>query len=64
MLCRLALEKLFNLIQDVRKKCNQKDIHPPWTLEESSFENMGALMGMAENDGEILGLYDELVYRS
>ena len=49
---------LLNLIQDVRKKCNRKDIHSSWTLEESSFEKMGALM--ADNDGKILGLYDEL----
>ena len=30
---------LFNyflgLLRDVRKKCNRKDIHPAWTVEES-----------------------------
>ncbi len=36
---------LFNyflgLLRDVREKCGRKDIHPPWTVEESSFEKMG-----------------------
>ena len=49
---------LFNyflgLLRDVRQKCNRKDIHPPWTVEESSFKKMGALM--AGNDGRLLGL--------
>ena len=53
---------LFNyflgLLRDVRKRCNRKDVHPTWTVEESSFEKMGALM--ANNDGRLLGLYDEL----
>ena len=54
---------LFNyfleLIRQVRQKCNRKDnIHPPWTVEESSLKKMGALM--ASNDGRLLGLYDEL----
>ena len=49
---------LLGLIQDVRKRCNRKDIHPSWTLEEASFEKMGELM--AENNGKLLGLYDEL----
>ncbi len=46
------------LLRDVREKCGRKDIHPPWTVEESSFEKMGALM--ASNSGRLLGLYDEL----
>ena len=53
---------LFNyflgLLRDVCVKCGRKDIHPPWTVEESSFEKMGALM--ATNHGRLLGLYDEL----
>ena len=53
---------LFNyflgLLRDVRKRCNRKDVHPSWTVEESSFEKMGALM--ASNDGRLMGLYDEL----
>lgn len=53
---------LFNffltLLRDVRQECNRKDIHPPWTVEESSFEKMGALM--ASNSERLLGLYDEL----
>lgn len=42
---------LLGLIQDVRKRCKRKDIHPSWTLEEASFEKMGELM--AENDGKL-----------
>lgn len=49
---------LLDLILKVRKRCNRKDSHPTWTLEEASFEKMGALM--AENNGRLLGLYDEL----
>ena len=53
---------LFNyflgLLREVRMKCGRKDVHPSWTVEESSFEKMGALM--ASNDGRLLGLYDEL----
>lgn len=49
---------LLGLIQEVRKRCKRKDSHPSWTLEEASFEKMGELM--AENDGRLLGLYDEL----
>lgn len=49
---------LLGLVQEVRKRCKRKDSHLSWTLEESSFKKMGALM--AENDGKLLGLYDEL----
>ena len=53
---------LFNyfltLIRQVRHQCSRKDIHSPWTVEESSFEKMGALM--ASNDAKLLGLFDEL----
>ena len=39
-------KSLFNyflgLLRDVRLKCGRKDIHPPWTVEETSFEKMGA----------------------
>ena len=44
-----------SLLQDVQKKCNRKDIDPSWTVEEASFEKMGAMM--ADNDGKII---DEL----
>lgn len=47
-----------NLLSKLRAKCNRKEVHPSWTVEESSFEKMGALM--AKNDGRLLGLYDEL----
>ena len=46
------------LLQKVRKQCKRKDSHPAWTPEEASFKKMGTLM--AENDGRLLGLYDEL----
>ena len=40
---------LFNyflgLFRDVRKRCNRKDIHPSWTVEESSFEKNGCFDG-------------------
>ena len=53
---------LFNyflvFLREVQLKCSRKDIHPSWTVEESSFEKMGALM--ANSDGRLLGLYDEL----
>ena len=45
-------------MQAVRKRCGRKESHPNWTLEEATFEKMGALM--AENDDKLLGLYDEL----
>ena len=49
---------LLKIIQDLRSSCNRKEIHPSWTLEEASFEKMGMIM--AENNGRLLGLYDEL----
>ena len=47
-----------NLLKKVRERCNRKNIHPSWTVEDSSFEKMGVLM--ANNDAKLLGLYDEL----
>ena len=49
---------IHGLVQAVRKRCGRKESHPTWTLEEATFEKMGVLM--AENDGKLLGLYDEL----
>lgn len=49
---------LLGVLREVRQSCSRKDIHPSWTVEEASFEKMGALM--AENEGKLLGLYDEL----
>ena len=48
---------LLGLLRSVRERCC-KDIDPPWTVEEASFEKMGALM--AENNSKLLGVYDEL----
>lgn len=49
---------LLGLLREVRDLCKKKEMHQSWTVEEASFEKMGALM--AENDGKLLGLYDEL----
>ena len=49
---------LFNILQNVRRKCNVNDDHPSWMFDDASFEKMGALM--SENSGRLLGLYDEL----
>ena len=49
---------ILGLLSKVRVQCGRKGIHPSWTVEESSFKKMGALM--ANNDGALLGLYDEL----
>ena len=42
----------FELLRSTRSKCNRKDIHPSWTVEESSFEKMGLLM--SNNDAKLL----------
>ena len=49
---------LLGLVGKVRQRCKRKDSHPPWTLEETTFEKMGSMM--SDNDGRLLGLYDEL----
>ena len=49
---------LTNILQKVRSKLNLTQAHPPWLLDEASFEKMGELM--ATNHSELLGLYDEL----
>ena len=54
-----ALYKLLmQLVHDTRKRCKLDHSSATWTLDEASFEKMGALM--SENDGRLLGLYDEL----
>lgn len=35
------------------------DLDPTWLLQDATFETMGVLM--AENNGRLLGMYDELV---
>ena len=49
---------LLELMKRVRSKCGRKDSDPSWTMDETSFEKMGAMM--AENDGRLLGIHDEL----
>lgn len=49
---------LTNILHDVRKKLNLTSLHPPWLLDEASFEKMGELM--ATNHCKLLGMYDEL----
>ena len=34
------------------------DADPSWILQDATFEKMGVIM--AENDGRLLGLFDEL----
>ena len=34
------------------------DSHPAWLLQDATFEKMGVLM--SENNGRLLGMYDEL----
>jgi len=49
---------LQQILQKTRTQCCGKTPQVPWTVDEASFEKMGALM--AENNGKLLGLYDEL----
>lgn len=50
---------LLGLLRNVSERCC-KDIDPPWTVEEASFEKMGALM--AENNSKLLGCMMNLVH--
>ncbi len=36
---------LFNLLQNLRKKCGRKESHPTWNLEEATFEKNGCTYG-------------------
>lgn len=49
---------LTNILHDVRKKLKLTSVHPPWLLDEASFEKMGELM--STNYCKLLGMYDEL----
>ena len=49
---------LTTILHDVRKKLKLTSMHPPWLLDEASFEKMGELM--ATNHSKLLGMYDEL----
>ena len=49
---------LTSILQKVRDKLHLTRAHPPWLLNEASFEKMGELM--ATNHSKLLGMYDEL----
>ena len=45
-------------MQAMREQCSLTKDDPVWLVDDATFEKMGALM--SENDGRLLGLYDEL----
>lgn len=49
---------LTKVLQKVRDKLNIHNKHPPWLLDDTSFEKMGELM--ATNHAKLLAMYDEL----
>lgn len=49
---------LTSILQKVRDELHLTRAHPPWLLDEASFEKMGELM--ATNHSKLLGMYDEL----
>jgi hypothetical protein len=49
---------LTSILQRVREKLKIPKVHPPWLLDEASFEKMGELM--ATNHSKLLAMYDEL----
>ena len=49
---------LLKLINLVRQNLKVPDGSPSWHLDVATFEKMGALMD--ENDGRLLGIYDEM----
>ena len=50
---------LVNVIKNVRKRLSEEDFEmKEWLLSDQTFEKMGELM--CQNDGKMLGLYDEL----
>lgn len=49
---------LLGLLRKVRAECNRQEIHPPWNVDETSFEKMGAVT--ADNNGKRFGIYDKL----
>ena len=49
---------LTRILRRVRERLPLTKTHPPWLLDEASFEKMGELMAM--NHSKLLGMYDEL----
>lgn len=49
---------LTSILRRVRDKLKLTRSHPPWLLDEASFEKMGELM--ANNHSKLLAMYDEL----
>ena len=49
---------LTGILKRIRERLSITKTHPPWLLDEASFEKMGELM--ARNHSKLLGMYDEL----
>ena len=49
---------LYEVLQEVRRRCGVGDNDPAWLVNDSSIEKMGAIM--SENGSRLFGLYDEL----
>ena len=49
---------LTNMAKNIRIKCKCTRADPQWELGDATFEKMGFLM--SNNDGRLLGIYDEL----
>ena len=49
---------LLRLLALTRKRLRIPDSAPSWSLDEATFEKMGALMN--DNGGRLLGIYDEM----
>ena len=49
---------LHNVLQQVRAIAGVGDDQPTWSVDDASFEKMGALMHA--NSSRLIGLYDEL----
>lgn len=49
---------LYELLQQIRTLAGVASDEPSWTMDDASFEKMGALM--QENSSRLLGFYDEL----
>lgn len=49
---------LTGLLKKVQSKCKLTNSDPAWRVDDVSFEKLGDMM--ANNNGKLLGMYDEL----
>ena len=49
---------LYSIVRDIRMESYLEEDAPTWLVDDAIIEKMGALM--SQNDGRLLGLYDEL----